>query len=390
MKMTSFESLFESAVNDGTAPGIVVIAKDKDGKVDISKAFSSKNGTPYTLDTVMELSSMTKFPTSIAALQLVERGLVTLDEDLSNLLPSFSSQGIFISVADDGTPTVRKRQNPITLRHLITHSSGAGYNFLHEGLGKIRAAQRKAGPSVTVDESFNLPLLFEPGEGWAYSTGLDRVGQVVEKLSGMSLDEYMRKNIWEPLGAESSVFLPDQHPSINARRVSMAFRKDPEGPAVEKPEIPTVTTGLKVPFGGHGLFSTMPDYFKLVYSLLMDDQKLLKKETAALIFQPQLTPASKEELNKFMETPEMKITFPSPPNDYDFGLGGLLIVGEAHPYWRKGALMWGGAASLNWFVDRSAGICGVFGAQVLPSDSRMRKLIDTFQADVYRMAGKLT
>ncbi|KAI2465023.1 beta-lactamase family protein [Annulohypoxylon bovei var. microspora] len=388
--MTPFENLFESAVNDGTAPGIVVIAKDKDGKVDISKSFSPNNGTSYTIDTVMEISSMSKFPTSIAALQLVERGLVTLDEDLSELIPSFANQGILISVADDGTPTVCKRQNPITLRHLITHSSGAGYIFIHENLGKVRASQKKASPSVTVDETFDLPLLFEPGEGWAYGTGPDRVGQVVEKLSGLSLEEYMKTNIWNPLGADNSTFFPDQNPDISARRVSMAFRRDPEGPAVEKPEIPTITTGLKVPFGGHGLFASMSDYFKMVYSLLIDDEKLLKKETAALMFQPQLTPASKKELQKFMELPDMRSMFPSPPNDRDFGLGGLLVVGENHEYWRKGALMWGGAASLNWFIDRSAGICGVFGAQVLPSDPRMRRLIDNFQADVYRRAGKLT
>ncbi|XDG08981.1 hypothetical protein ABKA04_008596 [Annulohypoxylon sp. FPYF3050] len=352
--MTAFEDLLELAVKDGTAPGIVVIAKDKDGRVDISKAFSSENGTPYTLDTVMELSSMSKFPTTIAALQLVERGLVALDEDLSALLPSLANQGILISAADDGTPTIRKRRNPITLRHLITHSSGAGYNFLHKGLGKIRVAQKKECPvSITVDESFDLPLLFDPGEGWAYGTGLDRVGQLVEKLSGMSLNEYMKTNIWEPLGATSSTFFPNQHSNINARRVPMAYRKDPDGPAVEKPEIPTVTTGLKVAFG------------------------------------PQLTSTSKEELRKFMETPAMKSQFPSPPNDRDFGLGGLLIVGENHPYWQKGALMWGGAASLNWFIDRTAGICGVFGAQVIPSGPRMRTLIDAFQADVYRRAGKL-
>ncbi|KAI1410343.1 beta-lactamase family protein [Hypoxylon sp. FL1857] len=388
--MTPFENLLQSAVDDGTAPGIVVIAKDKDRRVDISKAFSSRTGTQYNLDTVMEISSMTKFPTTIAALQLVEQGLVTLDEDLSRLLPSFANQGILVSVADDGTPTVRKRQNPITLRHLITHSSGAGYYFLHEGLGKVRAAQKRESHGVTVDEAFDLPLLFEPGEGWTYSTGLDRVGQVVEKLTGLSLEEYMKKNIWEPLGADSSTFFPGQHPDISKRRVTMAFRRDPEGPAVEKPEIPTVTTGLKVPFGGHGLFASMPDYFKIVYSLLVDDEKLLKRETAALMFQPQLTPASKQELYKFMDTPEMKSMFASPPNDRDFGLGGLLIVGDNHEYWRKGALMWGGAASLNWFIDRSAGVCGVFGAQVLPSDQRMRTLIDAFQAEVYRRAGNLT
>ncbi|KAI6089250.1 beta-lactamase family protein [Hypoxylon rubiginosum] len=377
--MTSLDDLLESAVKDGTAPGIVVIAKDKDGKVDIAEAFSSEKGTPYSLDTVMEVSSMTKFPTSIAALQLVERGLVTLDEDVSHLIPSFAKQGILESVADDGTPTVRERQNPITLRRLITHSSGAGYSFLDEKLGKVRASQ------------FELPLIFEPGEGWAYGTGIDRVGHVVEKLTGLSLEEYMKQNIWGPLGAENSTFFPDQDPAITARRVPMSFREDPNGPAVEKPGAQTVTTGAKLCFGGHGLLGSMPDYFKMVYSLLVDDEKLLKKETAALMFQPQLTPASRKELHKFMETPNMKLMFPSPPHvDRDYGLGGLLIVGDEHDFWRKGALMWGGAASLNWFIDRDAGVCGVFGAQVQPSDARMRKLIDAFQADVYREAGKLT
>ncbi|KAI2640345.1 beta-lactamase family protein [Hypomontagnella submonticulosa] len=389
--MTSLNDLLQAAVDDGTAPGIVVIAKDKDGKVDYAKAFSRADGTPYSLDTVMELTSMSKFPTAIAALQLVEKGLIGLDDDVSDLIPSLGKQGILVSVADDGTPTVRERKNPITLRRLITHSAGTGYHFMHEGLGKVKAAQKGGPPGNSVDESFDYPLLFEPGEGWAYGAGLDRVGQVVEKLSGLPLDEYMKKNMWEPLGVSSSTFFPAKIPDVDARRVPMAFRDDPEGPAVEKPEVPTMTTGLKVAYGGHGMFASMSDYAKMVYSLLIDDEKLLKKETAALMFEPQLTPASKEQLHKFMETPVMKSFFPSPPtpDDRDYGLSGLLIVGENHRYWRKGALMWGGAGSLNWFIDRSAGVCGVFGAQVLPSDQRMRDLIDAFQTDVYRQAGKL-
>ncbi|KAH9992378.1 beta-lactamase family protein [Xylariaceae sp. FL0662B] len=391
--MTSLDDLLASAVNDGTAPGIVTIAKDKDGKVNYAKAFSSESGTPYTLDTTMETSSMTKLPTSVAALQLVEKGLVTLDEDVSQLIPPFAKQGILTSVADDGTPTVRERQNPVTLRRLMTHSAGAGYYYFDERLGKIRASQKKGDPNAPMDGLSDLPLLFEPGEGWAYGTGLDWVGQIVEKLSGLSLEEYMKRNIWEPLGADSSTFFPEEHPDISARRVPVAFRADPEGPAVEKPGvsgIPTVTPGLKMCFGGHGLFGSMSDYFKLAYSLLIDDEKLLKKETAALMFEPQLTPSSKEALYKFLDRPEVKIMFPSPPNERDFGLGGLLVVGDKHEYWEKGALMWGGGANLNWFIDRSAGVCGVFGSQVLtPGDPRMRRLIDAFQADVYRKAGKL-
>lgn len=322
------------------------------GKVDIAKAFSSVNGTPYTLDTAMVISSMSKFPTSVAALQLVDKGLVTLDEDLSPLLPSLGAQGILTSIADNGTPTVSKRQNPITLRHLLSHSSGVGYHFLDKSLGKVRATQKRESPSGTVEETCDLPLLFEPGEGWAYGFSLDWVGPLVEKLTGgLTLEEFMKENIWEPLGANSggsSTFFPDLHPDVSSRRVPMAFRSEPEGGAVEKPGAPSVADGLESCFGGHGLVASMADYFKIAESLLADDGKLLTKETTARMFEPQLTPASKVKLQRFMDTPDMKMLFPSPPIDRDYGLGGLLVAEDGHAYFRKGAMMWGGAANLNW------------------------------------------
>ncbi|KAI2625577.1 beta-lactamase family protein [Hypoxylon sp. NC1633] len=400
-KMTTLDDLLQSAVDDGTAPGIVVIAKDKDGKVDIAKAFSSATGTPYTLDTIMELSSMSKLPTCIAALQLVDKGLITLDEDISPLLPSLAKQGILLDVAEDGTPTTRPRRNPITLRGLITHSAGAGYHFLDARLGRVKAAQGNGAGQVkdSVDRSFDYPLLYEPGEGWAYGSGTDRVGQVVERVSGVSLDAYMRQNVWGPLGRGgdsdtcSATFLADDAtPEMRARRVPMAFRGTPDGPAVEKPGAPTPAAGLSACYGGHGMVASMADYFALVHSLLVDDGKLLSRQMAAQVFEPQLSPASKRELLRFMGTPAMQVMFPAPAGvDRDYGLGGLLVVGDEHEYWRKGALMWGGAANLTWFIDRAAGVCGVFGAQVLsPGDPRMRSLINAFQADVYRRAGKLT
>ncbi|KAI5862040.1 beta-lactamase/transpeptidase-like protein [Durotheca rogersii] len=347
--MASLDDLLESAVNDGTAPGVVIIAKDKEGKVDYAKAFSREGGTPYALDTAMVISSMTKLPTSIAALQLVDRGLVALDEDLSPLLPAFAEKGVLISVADDGTPAVRKRRNPITLRHLITHASGAGYPFLDKArLGKIRSAHEHDTLDGTVEETFDLPMLFEPGEGWAYGTGLDWAGVLVEWLSGLSLDEYMKRNLWEPLGVggdSSPTFFPDKKP---AARVPVAFCSDPDGPAVEKPGAPTIVSGLKACYGGHGLAASMRACFEAAYSLLVDDGRLLSRETAALMFQPQLSPASRQSLAAFMEKPKMKLLFPSPLIDRDYGLGGLLIAGDGHEYWRKGTLMCGGAANLNW------------------------------------------
>ncbi|KAI1083996.1 beta-lactamase/transpeptidase-like protein [Whalleya microplaca] len=333
---------------------------------------------------------MTKLHTSVAVLQLVERGLITPDEDVSHLIPTFASQEVLDGFTDEGAPITHKRRNPITLRYLLTHSSGAGYTFISKGLEKIAVWKKKPRNSGTIDEAFDLPLSFEPGEAYEYGSGIDRVGQVVEKLTGQTLEDYMRENIWKPLGLNSTTFFPERNPGIQERRVPMAWRSDATGPVVEKPGQPTLTTGLKEPFGGQGLFATMDDYVKVLYSLLVDDEKLLKRETTAKMFQPQLNPASKASLLEKMKTPEWAVgDFPL-TDEYDWGIGGILIDGDKHDYRRNGTLIWSGAANLFWFIDRKAGVCGCFGTQVLPAcDERIKPLIKAFEEEVYRITGKL-
>ncbi|OTA88782.1 hypothetical protein M434DRAFT_34687 [Hypoxylon sp. CO27-5] len=388
--MATFEEQVTSAVERGFAPGVVVIAKDKEGKVDYSKAFSRKDATPYNEDTVMSLASMSKLVTTVAALQVVERGLITLDEDVSPFLPLLAKQGILTGFADNGEPIIRERRNPITLRQLLTHSAGLGYDFIHEELAKVGAWKKLPKPAATIDEAFDLPLLYEPGEGYQYSASIDLAGKLVENLTGKSLEDFMRQNIFEPLGMNSTTFFPANHPDIEARRVPTAYREDPVGPVVEKPGDTWLTEGKKEAFGGQGLFSTMPDYVKLLHSLLVDDERVLKKETTALMFKPQLSPKSKEALLEMTRNPAFLIgDFPQ-TNEYDWGLGGILIDGDKHNYRGRGTLIWGGAANLFWFLDREAGVCGVFGTQVLPpADDRIKGLIKAFEEEVYKKAGKL-
>ncbi|KAL7624288.1 hypothetical protein AAE478_005848 [Parahypoxylon ruwenzoriense] len=190
---------------------------------------------------------------------------------------------------------------------------------------------------------------------------------------------------------ESTTFFPDKHPDIKARRVPMSFRVGSDGPVVENPDAPTLSTGLKEPFGGQGLSSSIKDYIKLLYSLLIDDEKLLKKETAAALFRPQLTPASKTALLEQMKHPEWAVGDFPVTNEYDWGLGGILVDGDKHPYRRNGTLIWNGAANLTWFIDREAGVCGAFGTQALPpSEPRIRPLIRAFEEEVYGKVGKLS
>ncbi|KAI2632329.1 beta-lactamase family protein [Hypoxylon sp. NC1633] len=386
--MSTFESQIASAVESGTVPGVVVVATDKEGKINFSKAFSPKNGTHYTEETVFEMASMTKLHTTVAALQLVEKGLVALDEDVSRYIPSFAQQLVLTGFTDNGEPITHERQNPITLNHLLTHSAGAGYEFLHPQYAKYAPWRKTPRKTGTIDEAFDLPLLYEPGDAYAYSSSIDRVGQVIEKITGGNLEKYMKKNIWGPLGMNSTSFSPG--PELEARRVPMTFRKDPAKAVVEVPGAHTFTTGLKEPFGGQGSFSTMGDHAKLLHSLLVDDEKVLKKETTALMFQPHLSPKSKASLLEQLKDPSWMIgDFPL-TNEYDWGLGGVLIDGDKHDYRGDKTLIWSGAANLYWFIDRKAGICGAFGTQVMPaSDLRVKNLIVAFEKEIYGKAGKL-
>ncbi|KAL7624289.1 hypothetical protein AAE478_005849 [Parahypoxylon ruwenzoriense] len=210
--MATFENQVASALQKGIVPGVVGAAKDKEGistiqdplqhpaltlilgkgKIDYSRTFSPENSRTYKEDTVLDLASMTKLHTSVAALQLIDKGLVTLDKDVSHLIPSFGRQEILTGFADDGAPITRKRQNPITLRRLLTHSAGAGYLFMSEGLAKVAAWKKASQNPGTVDQAFDLPLIYEPGEDFMYSSGIDRVGQLIKRLTGQDLEEYMR------------------------------------------------------------------------------------------------------------------------------------------------------------------------------------------------------
>lgn len=125
-------------------------------------------------DTVFAMASMTKLITTIAALQLVERGLVGLDQDVAPQLPVLAGQPILTGFSDDGVPLLKSREKPITLRQLLTHSFGGVYGFLS---GNIARHRRRLGidgaRGTTVDELFAMPLLYEPGDSWSYGGGLD-------------------------------------------------------------------------------------------------------------------------------------------------------------------------------------------------------------------------
>ncbi|KAG6011315.1 hypothetical protein E4U43_008402 [Claviceps pusilla] len=328
--------------------------------------------------------------TTVAALQLVEKKLIALDSDVSQLLPALGRQQILVGWHADGSPILRKRRNPITLRQLLTHCSGCGYDFLNRDLVRLRrfqgttAATRKA----TVEEWFDQPLLFEPGESWEYGSGVDWVGKLVEQFSGMSLEDYIKRHIWAPLGLSSFTFWP-KAPGYT-HKLATVTELDP---ATKKLQV--CNEGLDLNrnvtecFGGHGGYCTAADFAELLFSLLADDERVLQRSSVELMFQSQLPKKSQECLQRTMKNKNYTVGDFYDGEVYNWGLGGLLIEetrGSKAPYTRgPGTLVWSSRLNHFWFVDRSNGLLGVFMSHVVPApDLKIRPLIRAFQENTYR------
>ncbi|KAH7265728.1 beta-lactamase/transpeptidase-like protein [Fusarium redolens] len=358
---TFFEQLLKQAIENLDVPSIAIEAKQRDGTQLLSlyldspsPLFSSQDAIDS--NTLFTLASLTKLPTSVAALQQVEKGIIGLDNDVTHLLPTLKRQRILQGFKADGVPVLKDRTNPITLRHLLTHSAGTGYDFSNDELRRVQSLKGEClGSKPTVEQRFNLPLLFEPGESWNYGCSIDWVGRLVEILTNMDLETYMSKHIWQPLGVTRFTFRLNQKNAATNEVAVLAERDNETKRLRPLPEGLPLNNGVTDCFGGQGGYSTVPNFMQLLYSLLANDGRILKAETVDLLFQGHLTPASKSVLNRKMEDPSWAVGTFYPGETYNWSLGGLLIEkpGSSCPFSRGlNTLVWSGATNLFWVAHR--------------------------------------
>ncbi|KAK1811698.1 hypothetical protein LTR12_013915 [Friedmanniomyces endolithicus] len=389
--MGKLEETLAKGVEDGKIPHAIVCATNKNGSFTYQHAVGKAHypdATPIQPDAVFALASQTKLLTTIAALHIVDRGPFALDDDVCSKLPELANQPILKGFDDNNQPILVKRKNGITLRQLLTHSAGAAYDGMNPLLIKYHAQRGlKPGIGPTVVERFGIPLVYEPGESWAYSGSIDWAGKLVERLTDCSLDEYF-KRLFEPLGATSITFWPDRNPDLKDKVLGIAVRAA-DGKLIANTE-PTLNTGSTDCFGGHGGFSTMSDYLLVQHSILANDGKLLKPETVEMMFQPHLQAGSKSDLMAFMASPMGAYVIGewTPGLDLDWGLGGMLVMRDDVGRRKKGTLSWGGMTNPFWLIDREAGLALTFGTQVFPpGDKGVEGMISAAEYGVYEMAG---
>ena len=381
---TVMDDVLDRAVEAGRIPGVVAMAANADGVV-YEGAFGKRElggDVDMTLDTVFFLASMTKAVTCVAAMQQVERGKIDLDEPIGRVLPELAAPEVLEGFDASGAPILRPARRPITLRQLLSHSSGFAYDTWN---GEIRRYMKVAGvPSIgsCSRDALMHVLASDPGTRWEYGIGIDWAGQAVERLSGLNLNEYFRQHIFGPLGMTDTVFLlrPDQRTRkarVHQRTGETSF------------DLLDHETNQQPEFfmGGGGLYSVGRDYLAFLQMLLHDGThngaQVLAPETVAELNRNQIGDLS---------VTVMKTADPRRSNDAELFPGmpkkwtlGYVMTTEQAPTGRTaGSLAWGGIANTYYWLDPTRKVTGMILTQILPfADPTVLEVFGQFERAVY-------
>ena len=370
------EELLTDDINNNKIPGAVVLVGNEKGIV-YQKAFGVKNpltNEKYAIDDIFRIASMTKAITSVAVLKLWEDGKINLDDPIEKYIPEFKDAEILQTFNEkDSSYTSKPSTKKITIRQLLTHTSGIGYDFI-DGNPSIKAIFHKKKQSfmkngvmcfcdedVTIGEAIrnlaDVPLHHEPGEKFTYSMGLDVLGYMIEIVSGKKLDVFYREEIFDPLDMNDTYFyLPD---SKKERLVPVQTKKDDNWVIFEDDrfnENYPVEGERKFFAGGCGLSSTVEDYYKFL-SVFLNNGKykgksFIGKQTNDLLFQNQL------------------------PDTFGFGIGlalGIVLEKDLKNggTGTAGTLLGGGYWNTSCFTDPNDKVIGIIFKQTqkIPDNS---------------------
>jgi methyl acetate hydrolase len=366
MDASATDRLLERAVRDGLVPGVVAVAGDREGVL-YEGAFgvlSVDGDTAVAPDTMFWLASMTKALVSVAALGLIERGELELEQPVAEVVPAFGALQV-LEGFDGDTPRLREPHGRATVRQLLTHTAGPGYWFCnHEVLRYHRLTGIPDPSSRKLSSLFEVPLVADPGTRWVYGTSTDWLGLVIEAASGQRLDRFCAEHIFAPLGMRDATFAPTGEQS--ARTMSVHSRR-PDGGLVPRPSRPAVVPEFYS--GGAGVSATGRDYLRFMRGLLrggeLDSERVLRPETVELAFTDHLRGARLAPVIR-TAVPELSNDIRTLPLAQGWGLGFHLVLVDIPGMRRSGTGDWGGLANCYFWIDRTTGIAGTLLTQVLP------------------------
>ena len=383
--MSPIAAHLQRTVAAGHLSGVVAGYSEPNGVTHTWSAGRRKadDPAPMTHDTVFAIYSMTKAVTGAAAMQLVEHGKIGLDQPAGEIIDYLGRAKVLDGFEPDGSPKLRDARLPVTLRNLLTHTSGFGYDIWSSDLARY-AEVTGALPLGSMKRSvLETPLAFDPGERWLYGIGIDWVGLLIEAITGRTLGSYCAEHLFEPLGMNSTAFAPT--PAMASRLASIHLRTD-DGlvpfalPAPTDPEFE---------MGGGGLFSTVGDYLQFTQMIVNDGvgngHRVLRQDTVGEMSRNQMGHVRVEPLTS---------TNPMLSNDVEWfkgvdktwGLSFLINESETAAGRPAGSLAWAGLANTYFWIDRERKVTGVFAGQLFPfNDAAAFDAFLGFEAAVNQM-----
>ena len=365
-RLARLDRSMQEDIDQKKLAGVVVLVA-RHGSIVYHKAFGMadiESGKKMQTDHLVRLYSMTKPVTSVALLTLYEEGKFQLSDPLEKYIPAFKEVKVFAGRMTRAA-WYEEPKRKITIQDVFRHTAGFGYGGSDDS--PVNKAYREAGIDFAtmdslkelVDKLATVPLLYHPGEQWAYSVAHDVQAYLVEYFSGMRFDRFVQSKIFQPLGMKDAVFgIPKEY----VGRYTTCYGPSENGglKAIDKPESSNYARYTEHPFGGLSLSSTAMDYYLFSQMLLnkgvLGDKRLLGKKTVELMTSNNLPP----------EVPDLGSM--GPGTGYGLGVSVIKDPAQAGNLGSRGQFGWGGAATTHVVIDPAEDMVCIYVTQLMPGD----------------------
>lgn len=379
--MDDRQKVLDEAVAAGDVPHVVAMVANAEGVTWQGASGEAVKGREAAPDTVFRIFSMTKAIGSLAAMILIDRGDLSMETPVADILPGFGDTGVLDGWEGD-TPRFRSPETPVTVRHLATHTSGLVYEFWNKDMAGY--LERTGRPTVLAGtkDSLNYPLMFDPGARWDYGIGIDWLGQVVEAVDGRRIDAFCQAEIFDPLDMPDTAMEP--RPDMTAR-LAAAKARGADGAFADIDLAPPPEPEV---YGmGHCLYSTPQDYMRFLRTVLgggaLEGARLLSEDGHAAFCANQIGALRVGTLLTAAPPVSADVNlFPGIDKTHAFG---FLRVEEDVPGMRAaGSLGWAGVLNTHYWIDPTRDVAAVIMTQTLPFvEPRFLKTYEAFERAVY-------
>ncbi len=373
------DSTLQAIVDSGSIAGVsaLIVENDKEVYFNAFGMADIEAGKKMDRDAIARIFSMTKPVTGVALMQLYEKGAFQLDDPLSKYAPEFADVKVFGGVDEKGKIKLEAPKRPITIRDITRHTAGFA-NADHPHLGELVRTANAMDPENTLTQMAgklsSVPLAFHPGEEWSYGPSVDVQAYLVEVLSKEPFDQYIQKNILDPLGMRNTGYV-----TKDSTKLAAVYRKDENGNLIRIPDAMANAFNSKpwpLKPGGFGLTSTVDDYMKFARMLTNEGSfngaTILKPETVKLMA-----------TNHLSDSITSRMWLPS-KGQVGFGIDFAVRLRPAQSgdenVGTVGEFFWDGAASTLFWVDPENKLAAVLFVQIFPFD---RKLHKAFRDAIY-------